>query len=227
MAAGRGERMLPMTKAIPKPMAPFLSSTLLHQGYKQIEKSIEYIGITVGHHGAMLGKHALDMGISIVINSTDKGNAWWIFNSLFKYLDEPVLVLTADNICRIDYSMIYQDFLRDDIHQTCMIVGVKPIPGIDGDYIKLDAASERIITSLSRTYPQEFYASGIQVINPFAINKICQGTKFTSDRVSFSDIWEQLICMKKLFKSSVVPSRWFSVDTIDQLKAAEAYKANW
>tara|TARA_B100000674_G_C37967632_1_gene975365 strand:+ start:2394 stop:3071 length:678 start_codon:yes stop_codon:yes gene_type:complete len=222
MAAGRGERMLPLTRAIPKPMAPLLSGTLLKYGYEQLHSTIDNICITVGHHGALLADYSIKLGINTIINSSNKGNAWWIFNSLLKHLDEPVLVLTADNITVIEYTEIYSDFVNIP-NAACMLVGVDPLDGVDGDFIFVENDHSSVVTSLSRTAKSDSYASGIQVLNPSLVNKLCQGPIFKSDSVSFSDVWSSLISSRSLFKSSIIPKKWFSVDTLAQLSDAEKY----
>ncbi len=222
MAAGRGERMLPLTRAIPKPMAPLLSSTLLKQGYEQIRPFIENICITVGHHGGMLAEYSIGIGINTVINTSSKGNAWWIFNTPLSLVDEPVLVLTSDNITAIEYSDLYNDFIKAH-DSACMIVGVKPLPDVEGDFIAVENEETNLIYRVSRTEKSDSYASGIQVINPFRINQACRGDVFRKDDISFSEVWNKLISLRSVHKSRVTPLKWFSVDTLAQLDAAEKY----
>ena len=82
MAAGRGIRMRPLTNNIPKAMAPLKGSTLIAKGIKEIKKYIPNIYITVGHRGPILASHVIEKGVNAVINTSNKGNAWWIFNTL-------------------------------------------------------------------------------------------------------------------------------------------------
>lgn len=222
MAAGRGERMLPLTRAIPKPMAPLLTGTLLKFGYEQISPFIDDICITVGHHGSMLSEYSIQLGLNTIINTSNKGNAWWLFNSVLKHIDEPILVLTADNITVIDYKSIFDDFVATP-NAACMLVGVNPINGVEGDFIHTEDDTSSLITRLSRSDQSTCYASGIQVINPFIVNHICKSPVFTHDCVSFNEVWASLIASNSLHKSSIVPSRWFSVDTLSQLSVAEKY----
>ncbi len=219
MAAGRGERMMPLTEKVPKPMAPFLSTTLLSNGYSKIHDSIPNIGITVGHHAPLLAKYSIEIGLSTIINSSHKGNAWWLFNSIYKSINEPVLVLTADNITKINYKRIYDEFISLE-DQLCMLVGVRPINGIEGDYIHTFNQSNKI-KDLSRSVKSSIYASGIQVVNPVHIIRACDSEIFRKDDVSFNSVWSNLILIDKLYKSNIMPDTWYSVDTLDQLERAE------
>lgn len=207
MAAGRGARMMPMTAVIPKPMAPYLGSTLIANGIKIIREHIKYIHITVGYKGAILAEHVITEGVSTVINTSDKGNAWWIYNSLMAHLDEPVFVLTCDNVVDLDFGLLAEEYIHFN-QPACMIVPVKPVEGLEGDYIFHE---NNIVTKLDRNKPSDCYCSGIQIINPY---KIKQMTRETED---FYHVWEQLIQQRQVYSSNVYPKRWFAVDTIANL----------
>lgn len=208
MAAGRGARMAPLTDAIPKPMAPYGGSTLIAKGIDRLKDKIENIYVTVGYKKAMLAQHVIENGANAVFNTEDRGNSWWLYNTLLRHFDEPVCVLTADNVVDIDFDLIREDYQL--LKELCMLVPVKPVPGLDGDFIFHEGG---VVTKLSRTEPTEMYCSGIQILNPQKIN--CE-TEACED---FYLVWQQLIEKRHLYISSVYPKRWFAVDTIEQLKA--------
>ncbi|MEH1890714.1 MAG: NDP-sugar synthase [Nostoc sp.] len=207
MAAGRGQRMIPLTNIVPKPMAPYAGSTLIAKGIEQIAKRIEKIHVTVGYKGAMLAQHVIEHGAFSVWNTNDKSNSWWIYNTLLKYLDEPIYVLTCDNVIDLDFDLLennYQEFGN----APCMLVPVVPVPGLEGDYIFRDG---NIVTELNRYKSSDIYCSGIQIINPYKLNLL------TKEGKDFYFVWEQLIQQKQLVVSSVYPSKWLAVDTIEHL----------
>lgn len=209
MAAGRGARMMPLTSVIPKPMAPYMGSTLIANGIREIRKAIPHIHITVGYKGAMLAEHVITEGVNSVFNTSEKGNAWWIYNTLMSSVDEPVLVLTSDNIVELEFNKIADEYIRHG-RPACMVVPVEPVAGLEGDYIFLDGD---VVTKLSRTTPSDRYCSGIQVVNPA---RIVARTRPCED---FNDVWAQLIAQRELRSSRTYVSRWFTVDTIAQLEA--------
>jgi len=207
MAAGRGMRMMPLTASIPKPMASFKDSTLIADAIGRIHNHIENIHITVGYKGAELARHVIEHGVSSIFNTEGRGNAWWIFNTLMKNLDEPVLVLTCDNVVELDLKLIGQDYASFN-SPACMVVPVKPVEGLDGDFIFHD---NNCVTELNRHKPSDIYCSGIQVLNPNQINRFCT----TAD--DFYSVWSQLMQQKQLFSSTVYPKKWYAVDTLEQL----------
>ena len=207
MAAGRGLRMSPLTDAIPKPMAPFNGSTLIANGIGLLSARIERIHVTVGYRGAMLAQHVIEHGASSIFNTEGQSNCWWIYNTLIRDLGEPIYVLTCDNVVELDFDRIEADYENLD-SPACMIVPVRPVEGLDGDYIFHENG---VVTRLSRHEPTDIYCSGIQVLNPTKINKL------TDEGESFYDVWSQLIEKRQLMSSSVYPEKWFAVDTLEQL----------
>ncbi|WP_111672196.1 nucleotidyltransferase family protein [Algoriphagus litoralis] len=214
MAAGRGTRMAPLTDLIPKPMAPLWGSTLIANGISKIKPFLENLHITVGYKGADLAKHVIELGVSSVINTEGRGNAWWIFNSLLRTLNEPVIVMTADNVTNFKIELLFEEYNRLGA-PPCMVVPVLPVKGLEGDFIH---QVENLVVKLDRNDPAYTYCSGIQILNPNAINKLME------KKEDFSDVWTELISSKNLYSSSVFPDKWFTVDTIQSLSDADKLK---
>lgn len=209
MAAGRGLRMMPLTEAIPKPMAPFLGSTLIASGIGRIAEKLEKIHVTVGYKGAMLAQHVIEHGACSVFNTEGRGNCWWIYNTLLRNLNEPVYVLTCDNVVDLDFDLLEENYFSLG-EPPCMVIPVRPVTGLEGDYI---FHQDQVVTEISREKPSEIYCSGIQILNPARINKL------TTEGESFYKVWSQLIGQRELTVSSIYPEKWYAVDTIDQLVA--------
>jgi NDP-sugar pyrophosphorylase family protein len=207
MAAGRGARMAPLTDDIPKPMAPYGTSTLIAHGIDKIRQRVPHIHITVGYKKAMLAQHVIEHGASSVFNTEGQSNSWWIFNTLLRDLDAPIYVLTADNVVELDFELLEDEYTRLGA-PACMLVPVRPVEGLEGDYIFHE---DHVVTELSRTKPSDSYCSGIQIINPCRINKLVSGAD------DFYQVWSQLIDHRELKSSSVYPKKWFTVDTVAQL----------
>jgi NDP-sugar pyrophosphorylase family protein len=211
LAAGRGTRMYPMTEVIPKPMVPFRGGTLISHGIRAIMRHGLRVHITVGYKRAALAQHVVELGVDSVINTEGHSNAWGLYHSLLSTLDEPLLVLTCDNVTEISVDRLAEDYFSLSAPAS-MVVPVKPVPGVDGDYIRHE---NQIVTSLSRTDVTEMYCSGIQVVNPTKIRQ------FAPEEGDFTKVWDQLISKQQLMASRVYPHEWMSIDTIDALVSAE------
>jgi NDP-sugar pyrophosphorylase family protein len=207
MAAGRGLRMMPLTAVVPKPMAPYKGSTLIACSIKEMKFKIENIHVTVGYKGALLAEHVLGIGVQSIFDTNQHGNAWWIYNTLMSLIDEPILVLTADNIGELDFSFLAKSYQAAN-NPACMVVPVQPIDGLDGDFVH---HSKGVVDKLDRNDPTSLYCSGIQILNP---KKICSLTKSVDD---FGGVWDQLIKLHQLSCSAAYPKKWNSIDTLLQL----------
>ena len=184
MAAGRGLRMRPLTDEIPKAMAPLGESTLISEGIRRLKKEINQVHITVGYKGSMLASHVIENDVSSVINTEGKGNSWWLYNSLASLIDEPMFVLTCDNVIKINFTSFANEYFSLG-SPACMIIPVKPIDGVEGDFIFQN--EENLVLDLSREKPSKLLSSGIQILNPKKINNITKNTD------SFNNVWKQLI----------------------------------
>ena len=208
LAAGRGLRLMPLTKKIPKALVKVKNQTLILNGIKKLQKYIENIHITVGYKGSLIAKHVIRHDVRSVINTNNKGNSWWIFNFPFSLMNEPIIVLTCDNITSIDFKLLERDYIKKK-SPACFLIPVKPIEKLDGDYIH---RKKNIVTSLSRTKKSDIYCSGIQIVNPYKINKIINKTE------DFNKLWTKLIKKKKLYVSDIIPKQWFTIDKIEHIK---------
>ena len=214
LAAGRGIRLMPKTTKIPKAMVKVKNQTLILGGIKKIQKYIKNIHITVGYKGSLLAKHVIENNVTSVINTNKKGNAWWIFNFPFNLIDEPVFVLTCDNITNVNFKLIEKDYIKKR-KPECFLIPVKPIKKLEGDYIH---KKKNLVLKLSRKIKSDIYCSGIQVINPYRINKSMKKTE------DFNKVWRKLILKKKLIVSDILPSKWFTIDNVEQLSSYKKRK---
>ena len=119
LAAGRGMRLMPITKKIPKALVTIQNQSLILQGIKKIKRYAKKIHITVGYRGSMIAEHVIKNKVNSVINTEGKGNCWWIFNFPFNLLDVPVLVLTCDNITSINFEKIFLNKKKKKIRRAC------------------------------------------------------------------------------------------------------------
>lgn len=211
LAAGRGQRMGPLSDVVPKPMAPFQGSTLIAQGMKTVRQYVGNVHITVGYKKAMLAEHVIQEGAATVINTEGQSNSWWITQSLLKHLDEPLFVLTCDNVTELDFGLLERNYfaLREP---ACMVVPVTPVTGLEGDYIFHD--DQNFVLELNRHKPAPTYCSGIQVLNPAKVSRLA------GSEGDFYNVWKSLIGQRQLMVSEVYPKKWISIDTFEQLVKA-------
>ena len=213
MAAGRGTRLMPLTKKIPKGLVKYKQTSLIANGIRKLKRYIDHIHISVGYKGPILAKHLIEEKVSSIINTDKKGNSWWIFNSIFKSFNSPIFVLTCDNVTNIDFKKIEKDYQKKG-QPLCMIIPTKPIKGLAGDYI---FKKKDIVQKLSRNNKSDIYCTGIQVLNPKKINDKIRPS------ADFNILWKRLIKIKPLPVSDIMPKKWYTVDSIDNYKKLKKF----
>lgn len=209
LAGGRGLRMMPLTEELPKPMIEINGCSIISASIAQLRDKIPQIAITVGYKGSKLAKHVIENGVDMIFNTSNRGNAWWIFNTLMKFVNEPVLVLTCDNVVNLDLDFIFDNYC-DLGHPVNMLIPVAPVAGIDGDYIE---GEDWVVRSLSRAVTTNLFCSGMQIINPFLLNQIVPPVD------DFAELWECLIKQNKLRYSKNYPGKWYTMNTLRDLEA--------
>ncbi len=195
--------MMPLTATMPKAMAPYLNSTLI----ARVREHIEHVHVTVGYKGAMLAHHLVEQRVDTIFNTEGYSNSRWIHHTLTQQVRDPIFVWTADNVTDLDFALLEQDYF-DLGAPAHMLVQVRPVPGLDGDYIRHDSGR---VTAISRTEQTDIYCSGIQVLDSARVPSL------TSADGDFYSIWRQLIDARQLWVSSIYPKKWMTVDTVDDL----------
>lgn len=217
MAAGRGNRMRPLSDFLPKAMLPYKGDTLIGNSLTMLSQCVSFVHVTVGYKRAMLSQYLMERGVDSILNTEGHSNGWWIGHTLLQYLNEPVLVLTTDNVTELDIDFLTSEYRRLS-DPACMLVPVVPIPMIEGDYITHDSG---VVRRVHREMPTDIYCSGIQVLNPAKVCSLLQNGSEAGAEASlpenFNAIWDNLIPLEQLKVSNIYPKAWFSIDTFEQL----------
>jgi len=218
MAAGKGTRMNDLTANCPKALVRVNNIPLISYTLDQISGKISFIAMTVSQTSDELIKLAFEDNVNAVFNTSNKENAWWIFNTVFKDINKPVLVLPCDNLTKINLQLLFFNYMKLGC-PSCMLVPVQINKEIEGDYIRIN---ESRILSIGRDIESDVYSSGIQVLNPFKINKLCGGLI----NMDFLSVWDKLIEHSSLFCSDLHQYPWYSVNNVAQVKNAEILLRN-
>ena len=205
LSGGLGSRMKPITNYIPKALVEVYCKPLIRHVFNMLGDVKKYV--TYGHKSDVLFN---EVGLEVdgFINTTDKDNSYFLYNTTIKHINEPIIVSPCDMIIDINLDKVYMDYINLG-SPAIMVIGVTPVEGVDGDYIEYDDVNE--IIRLDRENITDKYCSGLQIINPYKVNGI------TQERDNFYGVWEQLKNMGELKVSNIVPTKWKCYDSIKQL----------
>jgi len=207
IAGGVGARMRPLTNYIPKAVVKIDGVPLINNSIELLSIYGINIYVTYNYLPNFIFENT-NTKVSGFINTINRDNSYFLFNSFIKNLKEPIVVIPCDIKIELDLKEVYEDYLLKK-EPSIMIIGTKPVDGISGDYITKDENNN--IISLSRMIKTEEYCSGVQIINPYRVNQMMESHD------NFYDVWNSLITKKEIKISSVLPKFWYSYDEIKQI----------
>lgn len=206
LSGGFGNRMKPITNYIPKSLVEVEGKPLINHVLDMIGDVKKYV--TYGHKSDILF-NTTKLHVDGYINTTHKDNAYFLYNSFIKYINEPIIVSPCDMVMDIDMCKVYDDYINVG-SPAIMVIGVKPLDGVDGDYIEYDGTNT--IINLDRKKVTDKYCSGLQIINPLRVNEI------TKECDNFYDVWKQVMSAGHMKVSNILPTKWKCYDSINQIE---------
>ena len=138
LAAGRGQRMMPLTRDIPKAMLKIGNMTLVEDKIiRLVEAGIKKIIINTGYLGRYISDQVGDgskYGIDIIISNEGEmpiGTAAGIRKTIKNFNDKPFLLVNAD----IWTNYLFIELRRKKIESCLANIVVSPKPSYhDGDF---------------------------------------------------------------------------------------------
>jgi MurNAc alpha-1-phosphate uridylyltransferase len=135
LSSGKGKRMMPLTKDIPKPMLEIHGETLLLNKIKMLEKiSIDSIFVNVAYKKEIIKQYitSLNQDINIIDEGNEPlGTASGIRNIADNFNDESFIVINSDVITDFNLATLKDLDLGNKLGH---IVLVKTPDYLDGDF---------------------------------------------------------------------------------------------
>ena len=86
--------------------------SLIERGIVNINKKIKNVYITVGYKSSKLSAHVINKGANAMIITLREKETLGVDKTLLAKINEPVLVLTCDNLFKLDYNFIVKEYER-------------------------------------------------------------------------------------------------------------------
>ncbi|GAA2894223.1 nucleotidyltransferase family protein [Microbacterium esteraromaticum] len=170
MAGGRGQRLYPITKDIPKPLVPLGETPMidiilgrLHgQGFRRVHVSVNHLGHLIEEHLGDGSRHGLD--ITYLHEPMPLGTAG-AMAQLRDQIDSPFVVMNSDLLTDVDLRRML-GFHRDAAaHAT---IGAREY-GFEIPYGVIRRDGHRVTGLAEKPYHSELVSAGIYVIDPSAL----------------------------------------------------------
>lgn len=205
IAGGFGTRMLPLTNYIPKPLVVVNDKPLIQHALDFLNRNdITNVSVTYGHKAPQLLNY-VGYKVSSLINTVERDNAYFLYNSVVKYINEPIIVMPCDIIVDIDLNKLYSEYVNLNEPPIC-IVPIKASK--DADYIH---TNNNQVVKITRNDESLLCASGIQIINPHKVNKL------GNPQNNFYNVWMHMINQKSLYVTNTQPVHWKAYDNLKDI----------
>ncbi len=235
LAAGTGSRLQPLTDETPKCLTQVGESTILQQMIAHLRSvDIRHLVIVIGHKGEQIQRYiqtyAPDFSVEWITNhqyaSTNNIYSLWLARHL---LNEAFILLESDLVFdRTQFSgLLLPDRIAISRTQSWM----------NGSHVELDDSG--IVTrylsnaAANEDHPSEIY----KTVNIYSFSEITWQRiqhhlhrKIQSGRLNdyYETVFADLILQQKLKLTGVMfdPDRWYEIDTLEDLKAAQKRMGN-
>jgi NDP-sugar pyrophosphorylase family protein len=205
ISGGNGTRMLPLTEYIPKALVKTNNKKLIDYAVDFFKlNDIENIHITYGYKCDQLINH-IHTKSSSLLNTINQDNSYFVFNTIIKYINEPIIVCPCDLDFDINLNELYAEYVNLKSPAACII----PIE-YNSDADKIQQEDQNVL-QINKNVKSNLSASGIQIINPFKINQLI------TPHQNFYDVWKELIKQKQLLVTRTKPTKWKCFDKISDL----------
>ena len=223
MAGGRGQRLMPLTEATPKPMLhvggkPILEHNidrLINYGIKNIYISVNYLADQIEDYF----KDGSDKGVSINYVHEDKplgtiGSVKMVDNLENDY----VMVMNSDLLTDIDFNGFFQTFLRSGADMAVATT----MYNVEVPYGVMEVDNGNFVNALKEKPCYTYYSNaGIYIIKKELLSLVPHNQFY-----NVTDLMESLIAEGKKLVSFPILGYWLDIGKHDDfIKAQEDIKS--
>ena len=213
LAAGRGERMRPLTDTIPKPLLKVAGKPLIvHHLQRLAQAGLTEIVINVAHLGEQIKNtlhdgHAYGVHIEYSDESAHVGGletAGGIIQALPLLGNDPFLVVNADVFTDYPFAQLTTRTMQQTAH---LVLVPNPIQHPQGDF-SMEAG-----LLVEKNTHKSYTVAGISLYHPAFFAGLLPGKR------RLPVLWESAIAMREM-TAEVYEGMWHDIGTPERLKEA-------
>lgn len=179
MAGGKGTRLYPYTKILPKPLIPIGETPIIERILNEYYKyGIDEFYMTVNYKKGMIRSYFAELDPKYCINYVEEDRPLGTGGSIKlikKLFDKPIFVTNCDALIRADYKDIYE-YHRKSGNVITMIAALKNVTIPYG--VLISGKNGELISMEEKPTQSYFVNTGMYVINPETISLIPDNQMF-------------------------------------------------
>ena len=179
MAGGKGTRLYPYTKILPKPLIPIGEVPIVERVMDNFhEFGISDFLVTVNYKKGMIKSYFAEAGKAYHIEYVEEDKPLGTGGSLKlikRVFDSPIFVANCDSLIRTDYELLYQHHLQTNNAITIVTALKNDTIPYGVVYSKEDGELDHMDEKPTRSY---LINTGMYIINPEIIQLIPNDTMF-------------------------------------------------
>lgn len=213
MAGGLGQRMMPLTREVPKPMLPIAGIPMLeHIIAQMIAQGFCRFSFSVRHYSDQIIDHFGDgarWGVSITYIEEPHGLGT---GGSLAFLDErpdmPFIVANADLLTDLDYRKVLAFHDAESAVTMCTRQAEFQVP-----YGVLETQEDRVLRVTEKPTQSVTISAGMYAVSPKLIDFIDKG-----ERVDMPDLIQRAIEAGEVVRSMPISDRWVDVGRRDMFQ---------
>lgn len=216
MAGGRGQRLYPITKDIPKPLVPLGDSPMIDiilgrlrsQGFRRVHVSVNHLGHLIEEHLGDGSAHGLD--VTYLHEPMPLGTAGAIAQ-LRGEITSPFVVMNSDLLTDVDLRRML-GFHRDA--RATATIGAREY-GFEIPYGVIRRDGHRVTGLAEKPYHSELVSAGIYVLDPDALQLLEQ-----DEYCDMPTLLSRLMDVERSVAAYEIREEWIDVGRPEDLERA-------
>ena len=224
LAGGKGKRLLPLTKNLPKPMAPINNIPFLsYLIYSLKKKGIQKILILVGYKQKKIVnfyKNNTDIKINFYFSSVNSDTGKRVLDAN-KFLDDEFLLLYGDNFWEPNIDKMYTKFKQKNALISTTVFNNKLGTAEYGKQNNILVKKSQLVEKYDKTRKNKKLNGvdiGFFIIKKFFLKQFSKKKNYSFE----NDILVESIKLKKLIAYRT-DKQYFSITNLKMLKKFEKY----
>ncbi|MHC4660882.1 MAG: nucleotidyltransferase family protein [Planctomycetota bacterium] len=216
MAGGYGERLVPLTENMPKPMLEVGGRPLIEQTVKQLrDAGVKHIRIATHYKSEKIIEHfkdgsSMDVKVDYLVEGTPLGTAGAL--GLIERPTDPLLVINGDIRTEMNFKAMYDFHCENDADLT---VGVGKYE-FDVPFGVVETKGARVFKLKEKPQYDFFVNAGVYLLEPVAWDFLPDGT-----RLDMTELIDRMLKAGRSIISFPIWEYWIDIGKIADYRQAQ------